>query len=333
MTLLLFLILLAILYSTEKGRELLSGFLELIRKLFLLPFKIISYPFKLIKENQEELIKNEEFKKIDAFKENLGVSDLELVEDPNSIYSDDYNPEESVIYPENFQNILEQIALYKKFKKGEIHKTYLEPDMLMIAQGNNSLNFIRPEKIDELREKLKTKNNMKTKGKILLVDDDEVLRDMYKTKFGQVGFLVDALENANGDFVEKVFNIKPDLIFLDIVMPGRFGYEAIELLKADERTKDIPVIFVSNMSLRENITKGIQLGAVDYLITVFLTPSDWIKTALDYFNNPSEYIKRYPIFLEAETTNFQGKNDDEKSEKHDKFIKQKMREGGIDWSD
>ena len=57
----------------------------------------------------------------------------------------------------------------------------------------------------------------------------------------------------------------PDLILLDIMMPGMDGYEVCRRLKADEKTKDIPVIFVTAMGEIEDETKGFELGAVDYI--------------------------------------------------------------------
>ena len=135
------------------------------------------------------------------------------------------------------------------------------------------------------------------KYKVLFVDDDSFLRTMYGMKLKEAGFDVATLEDANGDFVEKVASIKPDLVYLDIVMPGRFGFEALELLKADSRTKEIPVIFETNLSEVKDIEKGISLVAVDYLVIAYLTPSEFIQTCVDYFNDSSAYIKRYPIYL------------------------------------
>ena len=68
---------------------------------------------------------------------------------------------------------------------------------------------------------------------------------------------------------EKMFaileKIKPDLILLDIEMPGMDGFTALELLKADEKKSDIPVIFLTVMNDSEMETRGLQLGAVDFL--------------------------------------------------------------------
>jgi DNA-binding response OmpR family regulator len=75
----------------------------------------------------------------------------------------------------------------------------------------------------------------------------------------------DALRIASGDPL-------PDLILLDIVMPEMDGYEVCQALKDDDRTRDIPVIFITAMSEEEDETKGLELGAVDYITKPFRVP-------------------------------------------------------------
>ncbi|MCD6211584.1 MAG: SpoIIE family protein phosphatase [Sulfurovum sp.] len=104
-------------------------------------------------------------------------------------------------------------------------------------------------------------NEMK---KILVVDDEplninilvELLKDKYKMMAAKSG--VQALKAARS-------SNKPDLILLDIMMPEMDGYEVCRQLKADESTKDIPVIFVSAMSETLDETKGFDVGAIDYI--------------------------------------------------------------------
>jgi putative two-component system response regulator len=99
--------------------------------------------------------------------------------------------------------------------------------------------------------------------KILLVDDEpnnlqllkQVLNEEYQLLFATNG--VKALEAAARHL--------PDLILLDIMMPGISGYETCERLKANPVTKDIPVIFVTAMSEVEQETQGFDVGAVDYI--------------------------------------------------------------------
>jgi hypothetical protein len=136
--LLLLLILLAILYSTEAGREFLA-------EVIALPFKIIAYPFKVSNENkQKKMLEQLETKRVNDvsnFLKTLNSNEQELIKD-------------DFILPVYFNNIREQISLYKQFEKGEIHKSYLKEEFLTSADGNNKLYVIKPEKINALRKKI-----------------------------------------------------------------------------------------------------------------------------------------------------------------------------------
>jgi diguanylate cyclase (GGDEF)-like protein len=100
--------------------------------------------------------------------------------------------------------------------------------------------------------------------RILIVDDEprniavlaEILKSEYKTVAAKSG--PQALSRAQSD-------MPPDLILLDIMMPEMDGYEVCKRLKADDRTKNIPVIFVTAMSEIDDEMKGFELGAVDYI--------------------------------------------------------------------
>ena len=65
--------------------------------------------------------------------------------------------------------------------------------------------------------------------------------------------------------------IRPHLILLDVNMPGIDGFKTIKSLKADERYKDIPVVFLTGNNDRENVAKGLSLGAVDFVVKPFIT--------------------------------------------------------------
>jgi CheY-like chemotaxis protein len=106
---------------------------------------------------------------------------------------------------------------------------------------------------------------METKKKTILIADDnpnnlKVLSE-YMTEFGyDVRVAIDgkaAVESARAQI--------PDMILLDIHMPGMDGYEACKILKRDPRTKDTPVIFVSALNEQFNKLKAFECGAVDYL--------------------------------------------------------------------
>jgi len=120
-------------------------------------------------------------------------------------------------------------------------------------------------------------------SKIILIDDDPFLLDMYSTHFTDAGCKVVGFKDVNGDIAQRVLDVNPDLIVTGIIfgMPEvRNGFEAIELLKNDERTKDIPVFILSNQGSKEEIERGKSLGAIDYIVKADTTPEEVVKKIL-----------------------------------------------------
>ena len=114
---------------------------------------------------------------------------------------------------------------------------------------------------------------METKTKILIIEDDTFIMDMYQTKFEMAGF--ETLKAKDGDKgVKAAKKEKPDIIILDIVMPQMDGFEVLKAIKKDSETKDIPVVLLTNLGQRENIEEGLKLGAADYIIKAHFTPDE-----------------------------------------------------------
>ena len=117
---------------------------------------------------------------------------------------------------------------------------------------------------------------MDTVKKILLVEDDPLLVDVYTTKLKQVGFEVDVVEE--GDRVMRAIREKnPDVVLLDIVLPQVDGWEILRSIKTDEATKNVNVIILSNLGQKEEVEKGMNLGAAKYLIKAHYTPSEIVE--------------------------------------------------------
>jgi hypothetical protein len=135
----LVLILFAILYSTKRGRELLV-------KIIVLPFTILGW---MVRGNPEkrfrmemERTQREEQPQIEMFKKSLKGDELELIN-------------EEWLRPYRFDDIRAQLSIYKSFQRGETDWRYLKPEILATANGNNSLMYLKPEKIEALRKKLR----------------------------------------------------------------------------------------------------------------------------------------------------------------------------------
>lgn len=108
---------------------------------------------------------------------------------------------------------------------------------------------------------------------ILVVEDTELLRRIYTDKLAQEGYVVHAA--ADGlEALDLIRNNKIDLVLLDLIMPRMSGLEALEALKADPRTRDVPVIILSNLGQDADIQRGLDMGASDYLIKNAAKPAD-----------------------------------------------------------
>lgn len=107
--------------------------------------------------------------------------------------------------------------------------------------------------------------NTGSKIKIILVEDDQFLSKVLSLRLKEEGFAVStAFDGEQAIMVIK--GEKPDLVLLDLLLPKKSGFEVLEEIKKDESTKKIPVIILSNLGQQTDIDKGMQLGAIDYLV-------------------------------------------------------------------
>lgn len=112
--------------------------------------------------------------------------------------------------------------------------------------------------------------------KILIVEDDKFLRELIAQKLVKEGY--DVLEAIDGEEGFKMIKAeKPDLILLDLILPGIDGFEVLSKTKEDEEMSSIPVIILSNLGQKDDIERGLKLGAVDYLIKAHFTPGEIIE--------------------------------------------------------
>jgi len=99
----------------------------------------------------------------------------------------------------------------------------------------------------------------------LLVDDDPNIRELVSLNLGDEGYRVYVAEDGIG--VEAlVAEVRPDVILLDVMMPGRDGYDVLAALKGDPGTCDIPVVLLTAKATDEEVWQGWQAGA-DYYLT------------------------------------------------------------------
>lgn len=117
---------------------------------------------------------------------------------------------------------------------------------------------------------------MAKKPSLLIVEDDPLLVRMYQDKFIQEGHKVEVASNGE-EGLAKIREARPDVILLDIMMPKMNGYTMLSRLKADPEIKNIPVIMLTNLSGEELALKGLEMGAVGYIVKGDFPPEVVVK--------------------------------------------------------
>jgi len=111
--------------------------------------------------------------------------------------------------------------------------------------------------------------------KILIIEDDKFLRELIGQKLLKEGYdIVEAVDGEKG--IKSIKDEKPDLVLLDLILPGMDGFEVLTKIKEDAGIAQIPVIILSNLGQKDDIEKGLKMGAVDYLIKAHFTPGEII---------------------------------------------------------
>jgi diguanylate cyclase (GGDEF)-like protein len=124
--------------------------------------------------------------------------------------------------------------------------------------------------------------NLPSGTTILCIDDDrDILKLLEKILAGAGYTVITAIDGKQG--LSEAITRKPDLILLDIVMPGMDGYEICKKIKDKEETKNIPIIFITAKKEDEDEAKGLKIGAVDYIRKPFYPPivKSRVRTQLD----------------------------------------------------
>jgi DNA-binding response OmpR family regulator len=108
-------------------------------------------------------------------------------------------------------------------------------------------------------------------GTVMIIEDDKFLReDLYGRKLRAAGFTVESAEDGDTAF-RMLATMIPDIVILDLVLPGMDGFEILQKIREGEKTKDVPVIIVSNLGQQEDVDKAMELGATDFMVKANFT--------------------------------------------------------------
>lgn len=109
--------------------------------------------------------------------------------------------------------------------------------------------------------------------KVLIVDDDAFLLDMYALKFKESGFQVEIAKDGQ-EACDKIKSTNPGAILLDIVMPKIDGFDVLRKIKQDNIAPNAVILILTNLGQKEDVERGLKLGADDYIVKAHFTPSE-----------------------------------------------------------
>ncbi len=120
---------------------------------------------------------------------------------------------------------------------------------------------------------------------ILIVEDDLFIREIYEYTLKKQGYNILSAEDGEEGLIQS--QKKPDLILLDIMMPKLNGIEVLKRLKADENTKNIPVVRITNLGDKNVIEQAFSIGAQGYLLKVRFDPKTIPAEIKKFIDDPA----------------------------------------------
>lgn len=108
-------------------------------------------------------------------------------------------------------------------------------------------------------------NKPQSCGKILIAEDDRFIAQVYLTKLGHEGFEL-VLVSDGRDVIPHMLKEKPDLVLLDLMMPGKSGFDVLRDLQHEPELKKIPILVITALAQSKERELGLSLGAKDYII-------------------------------------------------------------------
>lgn len=136
------------------------------------------------------------------------------------------------------------------------------------------------------------------KYQVLLVEDSKAIQQMYRNKLVMEQFAVVTADNGM-EAIKALSQSRPDIILLDLMMPIMDGYKVLQVVKTDQKFKDIPVIVFSAKGQPDEVEKALSLGAAGYIVKSVTKPNEVVEKLRAALNKkPSEQaVVHYTVEL------------------------------------
>ena len=112
--------------------------------------------------------------------------------------------------------------------------------------------------------------------RICIIDDDPFIVDMYMLKFQEQGFVVETAGDGKMGLT-KIKEMRPHVVLIDVVMPGMDGFSVLQAIKKESLMPKPKIIFLTNFGQKEDVDRGIAMGADAYIIKAHFTPTEVVE--------------------------------------------------------
>lgn len=120
--------------------------------------------------------------------------------------------------------------------------------------------------------------------KILWIEDDQFLGGLVSKKLTSKGASLIYVKDGE-QALSAMENDVPDVVLSDVLLPGTDGFGVLEKMKSDERLKNVPVVFFSNLNTREDVERGLKLGAFKFLVKSNIIPDEIPAIVVEALNS------------------------------------------------
>lgn len=124
-----------------------------------------------------------------------------------------------------------------------------------------------------------------SKRKILFIDDDRFLLDMYALKFTKAGYEVKTADSTEGAMKLLKEGFDPDILLVDIVMPGMDGLEFVENIRKERMVQGATIVMLTNQGASDDIGRAQKLGVDGYIVKATTIPSEVLSEVDKIFTN------------------------------------------------